>query len=74
MNENQQAMPRHVPHTKTAEELIGVLTAISVVSGRMARKLAILKQRSARRGGEKPDAKRAPGDGPAAHAHQSHSL
>lgn len=46
--------------SETTEELIGVLTAISVVTKRMATKLVILKQRSARRGGEKPDAKRTP--------------
>ncbi len=31
---------------ETAEEIIGVLTAISVVSKRMAKKLALLEQRS----------------------------
>ena len=34
---------------ETAEEIIGVLTAISVVSKRMAKKLALLEQRSVRK-------------------------
>lgn len=35
------------------EELVGVLTAISVVSKRLAKKLALLEQRSAENGGER---------------------
>jgi len=31
---------------ETAEDIIGVLTAISIVSKRMAKKLALLEQRS----------------------------
>jgi len=34
---------------ETAEEIIGVLTAISVVSKRMAKKLALLEQAPARK-------------------------
>jgi len=58
--------------SETTEELIGVLTAISAVTKRMATKLAILEERAARRGGEMADAKRTPM--PAAHAHQSHPV
>jgi hypothetical protein len=36
---------------ETAEEIIGILTAISVVSKRMARKLALLEQTPARKEG-----------------------
>ena len=71
MNERLQAAA--LQDAETAEELIGVLTAISVVSKRMAMKLAILEKRAARRGGERPDARRAP-CGPAAHAHQGHPV
>lgn len=39
---------------KTTEEIIGILTAISVISRRMAEKLALLEQR---RTGEKEGAK-----------------
>ncbi|MFC5543311.1 hypothetical protein ACFPOH_16495 [Ureibacillus suwonensis] len=37
--------------SETTEELVGVLTAISVVSKRLAKKLALLEQRSAENGG-----------------------
>jgi len=36
---------------ETTEELVGVLTAISVVSKRLAKKLVLLEQRSAENGG-----------------------
>lgn len=44
---------------ETAEEIIGVLTAISVVSKRMARKLALLEQRPAEKEGVKANGKTA---------------
>ena len=69
MDEKPQTALRNA---ETAGELIGVLAAISVVSGRMAMKLALLKRRTARRGGERPHARGA--TQPAAHARQSHSL
>jgi transcriptional regulator with XRE-family HTH domain len=37
------------------EELVSVLTAISVVSKRLAKKLALLEQQSAENGGERPN-------------------
>lgn len=40
----------------TTEELVGVLTAISLVSKRLAKKLILLEQRSAENGGAKEDA------------------
>ncbi len=46
-NENTRAALYQVGGAETAEEIIGVLTAISVVSKRMARKLALLEQRPA---------------------------
>ena len=42
---------------ETAEEIIGVLTAISVVSKRMAKKLALLEQAAARKDGDKRNGK-----------------
>ena len=44
---------------ETAEEIIGILTAISVVSKRMAKKLALLEQRSVEREGDKANGKTA---------------
>ncbi len=46
-----------VQNTETNEELIGVLTAISVVSKRMAKKLVLLEQ-SAGKAGETNEAAR----------------
>jgi hypothetical protein len=40
---------------ETTEELVGVLTAISVVSKRLAKKLTLLERRSAGNGGIKAD-------------------
>lgn len=61
MNENQQTALLTGQSAETAEEIIGVLTAISVVSKRMAAKLALLEQRrSMRKDGEKPDARGKP--------------
>lgn len=71
---NERLKTAALQDAETAEELIGVLTAISVVSKRMAMKLAILEQRASRRGGERPNARRAPSGGPAAHACQGHPV
>jgi len=43
---------------ETAEEVIGILTAISIVSKRMAKKLAALEQPPERKEGDKRDALR----------------
>lgn len=59
INENSRAALSQGQGAETAEEIIGVLTAISVVSKRMARKLALLEQRSAEKEGVKPNAKTA---------------
>jgi len=59
MNKNLQAALGQGQSAETAEEIIGVLTAISVVSKRMARKLALLEQRSAEKEGVNPNAKTA---------------
>jgi hypothetical protein len=45
---------------ETAEEIIGILTAISVVSKSMAKKLALLEQRSAARKDFKAHGKKVP--------------
>jgi hypothetical protein len=42
-------------HREDAEELVGVLTAISVVSRRLAKKLALLERRSAVKEGDADD-------------------
>ena len=55
MDKNVAAALTREREAETAEELIGVLTAISVVSKRMARKLALLEQRSARKEGVEKD-------------------
>lgn len=39
--------------TETTEELVGVLTAISLVSKRLAKKLMLLERQSAENGGAK---------------------
>lgn len=41
---------------ENTEELVGVLTAISLVSKRLAKNLVLLEQRSAENGGVKTDA------------------
>ena len=46
MSDNSQNTPLQAQGAETAEEIIGVLTAISIVSKRMAKKLALLEQRS----------------------------
>lgn len=43
------------PDDDTAEEIIGILTAISVVSKRLAKKLRLLEQETGEEKGEKPD-------------------
>lgn len=42
----------HERDAETTEELVGVLTAISVVSKRLAKRLALLEQRSSGKDGE----------------------
>lgn len=37
---------------ETTEEIIGILTAISVISKRMAKKLALIEQKAAEKEGE----------------------
>lgn len=44
--------------TETTEELIGILTAISVVSKQMAKKLTLLEQSAGKVGGTNETAKR----------------
>ena len=46
LNENSRAALYQARGAETAEEIIGVLTAISVVSKRMAKKLALLEERT----------------------------
>lgn len=46
MNKNSQATLGQSSRAETTEELIGILTAISVVSKRMAKKLTLLEQQS----------------------------
>lgn len=70
MDEKTQAAV--LQDAETTEELIGVLTAISVVSKRMAMKLAILDRRAAKRGGVKANARGTPQA--AAHANQSNPI
>ena len=61
MNENTQTALLTGQDAETPDEIIGVLTAISVVSKRMAAKLALLEQRrSLRKDGEKTDVRRKP--------------
>jgi hypothetical protein len=54
-NENTRTALYQAGGAETAEEIIGVLTAISVVSKRMAKKQALLEQRpvSGRQSAEK---------------------
>lgn len=56
---NKKQAMRQVQGAETAEEIIGVLTAISVVAKRMAQKLALLEQQSAEKEGDEPNAKTA---------------
>ena len=61
MNEKLQTALLTEQNAETTEEIIGVLTAISVVSKRMAAKLALLEQRRLlRKDGEKLDARGKP--------------
>lgn len=43
------------PDEDTAEEIIGILTAISIVSKRLAKKLRLLEQEADTEKGGKPD-------------------
>ena len=58
MKETSHAAVPHSHGTETAEEIIGVLTAISVVSKRLAKKLALLERSSKREEGEMNDTMR----------------
>ena len=58
LNKSTRTASYQAPCTQgaeTAEEIIGVLTAISVVSKRMAKKLALLEQAPARKEDGKRD-------------------
>lgn len=57
MKVDSVAMERELHVSDTAEELIGVLTAISVISKRMARKLSAMEQSRAMAGGENASGK-----------------
>ena len=52
---NSRAALHKTQNAETAEEIISVLTAISVISKRMAKKLTLLTQRAAGKEGSKPD-------------------
>ena len=51
MSDELRAVLFQTQGEKTNEELIGVLTAISVVSRRLARKLALLEKRTSEKDG-----------------------
>lgn len=55
MDKNMRAALHQGHGAETAEEIIGVLTAISVVSKRMAKKLALLEQMPVRKEGDRPN-------------------
>ena len=57
LNKTNRAATYQAQGAETAEEIIGVLTAISVVSKRMAKKLALLEQTPARKEDNKRDGK-----------------
>ena len=57
LNKNNRAATYQAQGAETAEEIIGVLTAISVVSKRMAKKLALLEQAPERKEDGKRDGK-----------------
>ena len=59
VNENTRAAIYQAQGAETAEEIIGVLTAISVVSKRMAKKLALLERRTAEKEGVRVNGKTA---------------
>ena len=56
-NETTRAAMHQAQGAETAEEIIGVLTAISVVAKRMAKKLALLERRPAEKEGVKANGK-----------------
>lgn len=72
MNANQRTTPPAGQAAKDAVQLIGILSAISVVSKRMALKLAVLEQRATRKEGAIGHGRRTPRT--AAHANQGHTL
>ena len=55
MDKKSTAALTRTRDAEATEELVGVLTAISVVSKRLAKKLTMLEQRSVGNGGIKPD-------------------
>ena len=57
LNENTRTALYQAQGAETAEEIIGVLTAISVVSKRMAKKLALLEKTPERKEDGKRDGK-----------------
>jgi len=59
MTDNSQNALLQAQGAETAEEIIGVLTAISIVSKRMAKKLALLEQRSEEKEGVNANGKTA---------------
>jgi len=55
MNKKSAAALTPAMETERTEELVGVLTAISVVSRRLAKKLALLEKRSVGKEGKQRD-------------------
>ena len=55
MNKKSAATLTPAMETERTEELVGVLTAISVVSRRLAKKLTLLEKRSVEKEGEPSD-------------------
>jgi hypothetical protein len=55
MNRKEAAALATMRGSESADELVGVLTAISVVSRRLARRLALLERSPAERNGDKRD-------------------
>lgn len=53
MNTDSRAAAYDIHASESADELIGVLTAISVIAKRMARKLSAMEQSRVMDGGEK---------------------
>jgi hypothetical protein len=60
MSENLHTALRQGQGSETTDEIIGVLTAISVVSKRLAKRLTLLEQRSAEKEGAKKDGTQRP--------------
>ena len=64
MPKKQPSVEKQQREDESNEELVGVLTAISVVSKRLAKKLTLLEQRSNAKEGERSNGKNPvmPGD------------